>query len=283
MRYTWSFAALLLSTLYIPQALTEGTSDQQALFRQSPLEPLLDDKKLSDVIATSSLLSLHRAICEVESVTDNELVVGELVIATLEAHNFTVKRQSVPPPGATNSTKERFNVYAYPDISKYDSASHVSIDGEPATKPKVLLSSHIDTVPPHIPYSLALPKSLSSREDIMIMGRGTVDDKACVAVQIQTAIDLLSTGEVSPSDLALLFVVGEEKRGDGMHAFSDSELYKATNENYKAILFGEPTEKKLATGHKGIISKFFSEQLPGDWCFSLPLLCRSMSQRLTTT
>lgn len=81
-----------------------------------------------------------------------------------------------------------------------------------------------------------------------------MDDKACVAVQIQTILDLLAnpSTKIDPHDLALLLVVGEEKRGDGMKHFSNSKLYQKTNSRYKAVLFGEPTEGKLATGHKGI-------------------------------
>ena len=255
MKLFWSVVALLLC---ISEALIAGDRDQQAIIEQPRTQEQLSQKKLSDVIAASPLLSLHRAICEVESVTDNELDVGKLLISILEAHNFTVKAQSVPPPGATNTTKERFNIYAYPDASTYEGDSS-SREGE--HRPQVLLSSHIDTVPPHIPYSLSLPKkheySVSSsseswRDDILISGRGTVDDKACVAVQLQTALDLLAAKEVSSSDIALLFVVGEEKRGDGMRAFSNSDLYDSTSSDYKAILFGEPTEGKLAAGHKGI-------------------------------
>jgi len=205
---------------------------------------------LSDVIAASPLLSLHRAICEIESVSNNELAVGKLIISILEAHNFTVKTQSVPPPHTTNSTKPRYNIYAYPGASRYKGASTEA----DIPSPKVLLSSHIDTVPPHISYSLSLPKKKFSRKDILISGRGTVDDKACVAVQIQTLLDLLADPDtkLDPSDVALLFVVGEEQTGDGMKHFSASDLYEDTNSDYKAILFGEPTEGKLAAGHKGI-------------------------------
>ncbi|KAL6250597.1 hypothetical protein RBB50_002899 [Rhinocladiella similis] len=220
---------------------------------QRPIRhPALDvasHEKLEDVISASPLLSLHRAICEVESISHNELAVGKLVISILEAHNFTVKTQSVPQPEEANSTKPRYNIYAYPDPSKYSGAGPDSVPS-----PKVVLSSHIDTVPPHIPYSLSLPPAKTAREDILISGRGTVDDKACVAVQIQTLLDLLidPDAKLNPSDVALLFVVGEETHGDGMRHFSESDLYKQTNTNYKAILFGEPTEGKLATGHKGI-------------------------------
>lgn len=245
MKLHWCAVAALLST-----ALSEALHveyDQQPVL--NPVASASSHDKLSDVIAASPLLSLHRAISEIESITDNELAVGKLVISVLEAHNFTVKTQSVPPPGATNSTKERLNIYAYPDISKYAGAG-----AEKIPSPKVLLSSHIDTVPPHIPYALSQPKKSSSRKDILISGRGTVDDKACVAVQIQALLDLLADGDsdINPSEVALLFVVGEEKRGDGMKHFSDSDLHKETNADYKAILFGEPTEGKLAAGHKGI-------------------------------
>ncbi|KIV77939.1 hypothetical protein PV11_09711 [Exophiala sideris] len=245
MNLSWCAVAALLSI-----GVSEASHLEQIQQPVLNLVPAtLGRDKLTDVIAASPLLSLHRAICELESVTDDELAVGKLVISILEAHNFTVKTQSVPPPGATNSTKARFNIYAYPDASKYDQTRAASVP-----KPKVLLSSHIDTVPPHIPYALSQPKKSSSRKDILISGRGTVDDKACVAVQIQVLLDLLEDPDtkIDPSEVALLFVVGEESRGDGMKHFSNSELYTETNADYKAILFGEPTEGKLATGHKGI-------------------------------
>lgn len=205
------------------------------------------DSSLSDVVAKSPLLTLHRALCEVESVIGNELAVGELLVSFLEAHNFTVFTQSVRMP---NAIQDRFNVYAVPDVSKYDP----HFDASRKALPKVLLTSHIDTVPPHIRYSLSAPKSRKSRKDILISGRGTVDDKACVAAQIQTVMELLAdpSSGMLPSDLALLFVVGEEGRGDGMKHFSDSDLYRQSNGDYRAILFGEPTELKLAEGHKGI-------------------------------
>ncbi|KIW26183.1 uncharacterized protein PV07_09297 [Cladophialophora immunda] len=276
MKLVQSFAIALLPVYAsLSHALvTAGGSEklaqqhQQQAIQQQPSWALgpdaVDHGKLSDVIAASPLLSLHRAICEIESITDNEAAVGKLLVSVLEAHNFTVLTQSVPPPAAdsTSNAKERFNIYAYPDVAKYGGSAPAS-DAE-RSQPKVLLSSHIDTVPPHIPYSLSLPSegdetvstTSFSRRDILISGRGTVDDKACVAVQVQAALDLLSdpavTTTFSPSDIALLFVVGEEKRGDGMRHFSSSQLYNHTRDNYKAILFGEPTEGKLATGHKGI-------------------------------
>lgn len=238
------------------QANAYVLSDVQEPIR-APYVDVASHDKLSEVISSSPLLSLHRAICEIESISNYEQPVAKLIISFLEAHNFTVQTQSVPLQDASNdATRERWNIYAYPDPSKYGGsqteASHPS--------PKVLLTSHIDTVPPHIPYSLSLPQksdsdlSSASRKDVLISGRGTVDDKACVAVQIQAILDLLAdpSTELDPSDVALLLVVGEENSGDGMKHFSDSELFQKTNTSYKAVLFGEPTEGKLATGHKGV-------------------------------
>jgi acetylornithine deacetylase len=51
----------------------------------------------------------------------------------------------------------------------------------------------------------------------------------------------------------LLFVVGEETVGDGMRHFSQSQLYSGIKSDLKAVIFGEPTELKLASGHKGIV------------------------------
>jgi acetylornithine deacetylase len=92
-----------------------------------------------------------------------------------------------------------------------------------------------------------------------IWGRGSVDAKACVAAQILATLRVLSTYEAQPSSappVSLLFVVGEEKDGDGMRHFS---LRPPTN--YTAVIFGEPTEGKLATGHKGLV--LFKLQITG--------------------
>jgi acetylornithine deacetylase len=84
-----------------------------------------------------------------------------------------------------------------------------------------------------------------------IWGRGTVDAKACVAAQTIAVVDLLksSSRQIQPGSLALLFVVGEETGGDGMRYFSE---HKPTN--YSAVIFGEPTEGNLASGHKGFLA-----------------------------
>lgn len=76
-----------------------------------------------------------------------------------------------------------------------------------------------------------------------------MDDKACIAAQVTAAISLLSSNAIPPSSLSLLFVVGEEIGGDGMRAFS-----AVPHPAYETVIFGEPTDLKLASGHKGSLA-----------------------------
>lgn len=68
-----------------------------------------------------------------------------------------------------------------------------------------------------------------------------------MASQIIAVNGLLSSHQIQPDDVALLFVVGEEVHGDGMRAANSLSLAPS------AVIFGEPTENKLASGHKGML------------------------------
>ncbi|KAK5094663.1 hypothetical protein LTS08_008519 [Lithohypha guttulata] len=94
----------------------------------------------------------------------------------------------------------------------------------------------MDTVPSHIDFRL---------EGDIIYGRGACDDKGPLAAQIIAVEELRVERKLKAGDTSLLFVVGEEKGGPGMLAANDMNL------KWKAIIFGEPTEGKLAVGHKG--------------------------------
>ncbi len=72
-----------------------------------------------------------------------------------------------------------------------------------------------------------------------------MDDKASVAAQIIAVNSLLLNDSISSEDISLLFVVGEETGGDGMRAANDLGLKPSI------VIFGEPTEGKLVSGHKG--------------------------------
>jgi len=171
--------------------------------------------------STSPLLELHKALVEIESITGNEAAVTEYLASYLKSQNFTVEIQEVTPK--TEAREARHNVFAYVGKER---------------KTRALISSHVDTVPPFWPYE---------RKGDEIWGRGSVDAKGSVATQIIAVEELLEAGKIKEGDLALLFVVGEEVTGDGMKKANELGLA------WETVIFGEPTELKLASGHKGIM------------------------------
>ena len=218
-----------LGTLPSLLALTfTGLANAQAFLYHGAQQTLSDHLQVSP---KAPLLSLHRQLVEIESITGNEHGVGEFLISYLEERNFTVEKQEIEissgeesdRSSSSDASQSRFNLLAYPGSNR---------------NTRILLSSHIDTVPPFWPYQI---------RGFEIWGRGGVDAKACVATQIIAVEELLATREISPGDVALLFVVGEETGGDGMRRASDLDL------EWESVIFGEPTELKLAAGHKGLL------------------------------
>jgi acetylornithine deacetylase len=175
------------------------------------IEPTTLDPKSS-----KELLSLHRHLIEIESITENEKDVGKWLASYLGDRHWTVEKQEV--------SKNRYNLLAY---------------GK-KRETTILLSSHIDTVPPFWPYYY-------NKTTDTIGGRGSVDAKGSVAAMIIATEGLK---EHLQDDISLLFVVGEETGGDGMRAFSS---WKHRPSSHEIVIFGEPTEAKLVCGHKGML------------------------------
>lgn len=196
---------------------------------------------LDDVVNASPLLSFHRDLVSIESISGNEGAAGAFVADFLASHNFTVIKQPV-----TTESDARFNIFAIPE-SQYHSLD----ESHPSHSPQILLTSHIDTVPPFIPYSLHRDANDTDDRNILIAGRGTVDAKGSVAAQIFAALDILAAQPSAP--LGLLFVVGEETGGDGMKAFSQSTHLNPSPSRFHTVIFGEPTELALVAGHKGML------------------------------
>ncbi|KAI1336253.1 Zn-dependent exopeptidase [Xylariaceae sp. FL0016] len=207
---------------------------------QKPLQSELE----SDAPAyRDDLVSLHQSLVEISSISYDEHDVGDFLIEYLTARNFVAERQFLPNDTSTSSSpdtagKPRFNVVAWP---AGQAKPH-------APSPKLLVSSHIDTVPPFIPYART---DATPNAETVISGRGSVDAKASVAAQVVAVTQLLDAGRVDPADVMLLFVVGEERTGDGMRRFSDARVARGLAPDLQAAVFGEPTEGKLACGHKG--------------------------------
>ena len=156
---------------------------------------------------------LTRALVDIESITENEREVGEYLLRYLSA--LTSKTGGRAEAMAVSS--ERLNVYAE------------------WGKPVVVLSTHMDTVPPFF---------ASREDDEHIYGRGSCDAKGIIATMIAAAERLLAGGT---RNFGLLFVVGEERNSAG------AEIASRTPRGARYLINGEPTESKVALGSKGIL------------------------------
>jgi len=157
------------------------------------------------------ILALTRQLVNIESITGNEGPLGHFLAQELHGLGYNVQR--------TVAEGERANVYATPPQQ---------------SNPAIVLSTHMDTVPPFIS---------SSEDDRRIYGRGSCDAKGIIAAQIAAAQHLRQEGIF----VGLLFLVGEER---------DSLGAKVANQQTNACKFlinGEPTENKIAIASKGAL------------------------------
>ncbi len=186
------------------------------------------------------VVDLTRTLVNMPSVTNDEGAVGEYLISHLSAQGWTVRTQEIAPEGPTPE-KKRLNVLALRD---------------PDRPPQVVLTTHIDTVPPFIPCT---------EDEEYLYGRGTCDAKGIFAAQWCAAQRLVEAGE---TNIALLAVVGEETDSIG------ARQVKALLPNAGWIINGEPTQSTPASGAKGILS--FKVVAQGQTCHSAyPELGRS--------
>jgi acetylornithine deacetylase len=159
------------------------------------------------------LFELTRALVDIESVTNNEVIAGEFLFRHLSplAAKYGGRVERLPVEA------QRFNVFAS------------------WGRPLVTLSTHMDTVPPFFP---------SSEDEEFLWGRGSCDAKGIIAAMITAVEQLLVEGI---SDLALLFVVGEERNSAGARAAAK------TPRGCSYLINGEPTENKLCVASKGAL------------------------------
>ncbi|KAL7935495.1 hypothetical protein V8C35DRAFT_299621 [Trichoderma chlorosporum] len=227
------------SAIVLPALLTLCAGQQQ--------QPLSDvghsGSSGSDPSATDApsyrdeLLQLLETLVSSPSSGGEENEVGQFLVDYLQQQEYQVDIQFIPPPKDHPDVPNRFNVLAW--------------RGDRKPNYKTLVTSHIDVVPPHIPWDI---EGGEISKHTIIKGRGTADAKGSVATQILAVKQLLSTNnKVDPEDIILLFVVGEETTGDGMRFFSDSLKNMSPPLSFESAIFGEPTENKLACGHKGAL------------------------------
>lgn len=157
----------------------------------------------------TTLLDLTRSLLAIPSPTGAEHAVTAWLATHLEALGWQVTRQPV--------RDGRENIYAHHGA------------------PVVVLSTHLDTVPPDVPLS---------ERDGRIFGRGACDAKGIAAAMITAAELLSAAGE---RRVGLLFVVGEENGSDG------ARVADALEPKGRFIVNGEPTENLLVTAQKGVL------------------------------
>lgn len=158
------------------------------------------------------VLRLTRELIDIPSVTGEEFQIGTSLGDLLVRLGYHVEAQDV--------SDERSNIIATTQA-----------------KPRIVLSTHMDTVPPFI---------ASSEDDEFIFGRGACDAKGIIAAQIAAAEVLRAE---SIDEIGLLLTVDEEVTSAGA---------KIANNHPAAgfcefLINGEPTDNRLAIGTKGSI------------------------------
>jgi acetylornithine deacetylase len=162
------------------------------------------------------VFKLTRELIDIPSVTGDEFQIGTSLAELLNRFGYRVEIQEV----------------------EGDRANVIATSGPP---PRVVLSTHMDTVPPYI----------ASREDNeFIYGRGACDAKGIIACQIAAAEKLRAEGH----EIGLLFTVDEEATSAGAkianeHPFTSSCEY---------LINGEPTDNRVAVGTKGSLQAAIS-------------------------
>lgn len=156
-------------------------------------------------------LDLLRELIDTPSTTGDEAGIAAILSRVLETDGYRVTSHEVAPC--------RDNILA---IS----------EGE---RPRLYFSTHIDTVPPFIPYR---------REGDTIFGRGACDTKGGIVAMLEAGRRLRERGI---GDFGFLFVVGEEVDHSGAKAAA--RLPIATSD----ILLCEPTVCRVIAAQKGVV------------------------------
>ena len=156
------------------------------------------------------VVRLARELIDIPSVTGEEFQIGTSLAELLNRRDYRVELQEV--------ADERANI--------------IATTGAP---PRVVLSTHMDTVPPFI---------ASSEDDEFIYGRGACDAKGIIAAQIAAAEQLRAEGL---DEIGLLFTVDEELTSAGAKIANTHRI--AASVEY--LINGEPTDNRLAGGTKG--------------------------------
>jgi acetylornithine deacetylase len=169
----------------------------------------LSERTSEPLDAGVDLLGLTRALVDIDSTTGHEAAAARWLRDYLRGLGFGVVEQPVDG--------QRFNI--------------IASEG----KPEVVLSTHLDCVPPFFPSRL---------EGERLFGRGACDAKGILAAQIAAADRLRREGETR---VGLLFVVGEERGSDG------ARVANRAADGSRFLVDGEPTDNRLGLATRGML------------------------------
>jgi acetylornithine deacetylase len=165
------------------------------------------------------VVALTTDLCSIESTTGIEAAVVDDLAGRLRKLGLGVARQNV------GGIAGRDNLLA-------------TVDGR---TPEVLLTTHIDCVPPWFP-----PTIVEEGGERWMKGRGVVDAKGIAAAMMCAMERFAQSGEAR---VGLLFVVGEETNSDGAKAAASGFAPKV-----KFFVDGEPTDSLLVRATKGVLA-----------------------------
>ncbi|WP_277870916.1 succinyl-diaminopimelate desuccinylase [Cryobacterium sp. Hh11] len=167
-----------------------------------------------DLTATS--IELTRQICDMESVSGNETALADAIVAALEGFDhLEIIRDGDTVVARTNLNRAQ----------------------------RVVIAGHIDTVP----LNDNLPTRYETIDGVdYLWGRGTVDMKAGVAVQLKLAAELSDPGV----DVTWMWYdheeVSDELNGLGRLARNRPDLFRGD-----FAILGEPTKSQIEGGCNG--------------------------------
>jgi len=160
-------------------------------------------------------IAFAKRLIDIPSPTDHERDAAAFLRDELARLGYACRTQDV--------SENRFNVFA-------------SAGG----RPRVVINSHIDTVPPWF---------AAREDDDFLYGRGACDTKGIIAAMLAAGEALRADGI---NDFAFLFVVGEET--DSIGAKSANVAFADLGSEY--VIVGEPTESRFARASKGAFTAF---------------------------
>ena len=175
------------------------------------------DSKCSKKRSSIRTKNLLKKLISIKSVSGQEKEIGEFLIQELKKLGLSTEKQYI--------SKGRFNVL-----------------GETGSSPRIMFSTHIDTVPELGMKKAFFPKEKGGR----IYGRGSADTKGAIAGFLSAVSMYKEVMGVLPSFFICFTVDEEEWTSIG----SEKALKKIPRSCKSAVVF-EPTELKICTSQEG--------------------------------